>query len=317
MPSAHPSRAAARPAFGQEAGQILLPVGVVAERLEMSTATLRAWERRYGLAPSGRTPGGHRRYSARDLERLERMRTLVRRGVPAADAARAVTAAGPPDAGAGAGAAELTEAMHALDTAAVQAVVSASLARLGAADAWTTVLAPALTAIGEHWEETGRGVEVEHVTSGIVESALRRHAQDRATALPSGPGPGAPGPVLLAAAPAEHHTLPLTALAAALAEEGRAAILAGDLPVPALTDALALARPGAVVLWARSPATADLSWLRTALETAPAPAPVHPAGPGWPPDVPGAAAPLHDLPGALAALLDAPGGRRPVRPRAR
>ncbi|WP_101258151.1 MerR family transcriptional regulator [Streptomyces barkulensis] len=308
MPSAHPSRAGACPAFGQEAGQILLPVGVVAERLEMSTAALRAWERRYGLAPSGRTPGGHRRYSARDLERLERMRTLVRRGVPAADAARAVAAAGPPDTGTGA--AELTEAMHALDTAAVQAVVSASLARLGAADAWTTVLAPALTAIGDHWEETGRGVEVEHVTSGIVESALRRHAQDRAAALPS--GPGAFGPVLLAAAPAEHHTLPLTALAAALAEEGRAAVLAGDLPVPALTDALVRTRPGAVVLWARSSATADPSWLRTALETAPASAPVHPAGPGWPPGVPGAAAPLHDLPGALAALLGAPGGRRPL-----
>lgn len=315
MPSAHPSRAGARPAFGQEAGQILLPVGVVAERLEMSTAALRAWERRYGLAPSGRTPGGHRRYSVRDLERLERMRTLVRRGVSAADAARSVAAAGPPDTGAGAGAAELTEAMHALDTAAVQAVVSASLARLGAADAWTTVLAPALTAIGDHWEETGRGVEVEHVTSGIVESALRRHAQDRVAALPSGPdasGPGAFGPVLLAAAPAEHHTLPLTALAAALAEEGRAVVLVGDLPVPALTDALVRTRPGAVVLWARSSATADLSWLRTALETAPASAPVHPAGPGWPPGVPGAAAPLHDLPGALAALLGAPGGRRPV-----
>ncbi|MCG3041871.1 MerR family transcriptional regulator [Streptomyces sp. S1A] len=314
MPSARPSRAAARPAFGQEVDQVLLPVGVVAESLGMSAAALRAWERRYGLAPSGRTPGGHRRYSARDLERLERMRTLVRRGVPAADAARAVAAAGPPDAEAGA--AELTEAMHALDTAAVQAAVSAALARLGAAGAWTTVLAPALTAIGDHWEETGRGVEVEHVTSGIVESVLRRHAQDRTAALPSAPGaPGASasgafGPVLLAAAPTEHHTLPLTALAAALAEEGRAVVLAGDLPVPALTDALVRARPGAVVLWARSPATADPSWLRTALETVSVP--VHPAGPGWPLDIPGAAAPLHDLPGALAALLGAAGGRRPA-----
>ncbi|MFP8964899.1 MerR family transcriptional regulator, partial [Streptomyces nanhaiensis] len=95
MSFAPPSRAAARPALDQQAAEVLLPVGVVAERLEMSTAALRAWERRYGLAPSGRTRGGHRRYSARDLERLERMRTLVRRGVPAADAARAVGAAGP------------------------------------------------------------------------------------------------------------------------------------------------------------------------------------------------------------------------------
>ncbi|URN11246.1 hypothetical protein LUW77_02590 [Streptomyces radiopugnans] len=65
-----------------------------------------------------------------------------------------------------------------------------------------------------------------------------------------------------------------------------------------------------MVLWARSRGTADLSWLGSALETTSAP--VHPAGPGWPPGIPGAAAPLHDLPGALAALLGAPDGRRPV-----
>ncbi|MCI0382845.1 MerR family transcriptional regulator [Streptomyces sp. CNQ085] len=316
MSSSRPSRAAASPVPGQEAEEVLLPVGAVAERLGMSTAALRAWERRYGLVSSGRSPGGHRRYSAGDLERLEHMRTLIRRGVPAADAARAVGAVGTvglPDVRAGT--AELTEAMHALDAVAVQTAVSAALARLGAAEAWATVLAPALAAIGEHWEETGRGVEVEHVTSGIVESSLRRHAQDRAAALPPVPGgrnSGTRAPVLLAAAPAEHHMLPLTALAAALAEEGRTALQTGDLPAPALTDALVRVRPGAVVLWARSHRTADLSWLRTALEAVPAPVPVHPAGPGWPRCIPGAAAPLHDLPGALAALLGAPDGRRPA-----
>ena len=30
--------------------------------------TLRAWERRYGLPMPGRTPGGHRLYSKRDIE---------------------------------------------------------------------------------------------------------------------------------------------------------------------------------------------------------------------------------------------------------
>jgi hypothetical protein len=113
--------------------------------------------------------------------------------------------------------------------------------------------------------------------------------------------------VLLAAAPGEHHTLPLTALAAALAEEGRAVLLAGDLPARALTDALARVRPGAVVLWARAPETADAAWLRAALEATAAP--VHPAGPGWRPSAlpGGTAAPLDDLPGALAALLGRPG----------
>ncbi|MEE1927131.1 MerR family transcriptional regulator [Streptomyces sp. TRM 70351] len=276
------------------------PVGVVAERLGTSTATLRAWERRYGLAPSARTNGGHRRYSPRDLARLEHMRELVRRGVPAAEAADAVGAPGPPAAPRPADAPQatagrLTAAMHALDADAVHALAADALARLGAAKAWTAVFAPALVAIGEHWERTGRGVEVEHVTSGIVETALRRHAHRSTDAT----GP----PVLLATAPAEHHALPMAALAAALAEEGQPALLAGDLPARPLADALARARPRAVVLWARAREAADADWLRAALAVTGAP--VHPAGPGWPPAAlpAGSAALLTDLAGALDALV--------------
>ena len=39
------------------------PVGVVADWLGIPASTLRTWERRYGLGPSERTRGGHRRYT--------------------------------------------------------------------------------------------------------------------------------------------------------------------------------------------------------------------------------------------------------------
>ena len=70
-----------------------LPVAVVARRLGVSPSTLRTWDRRYGLGPSGRADGGHRRYDADDLERLQHFRTLVHRGVPTGDAARSALTA--------------------------------------------------------------------------------------------------------------------------------------------------------------------------------------------------------------------------------
>ncbi|SFI47920.1 MerR HTH family regulatory protein [Streptosporangium canum] len=65
-------------------------IGAVARRLGVPAPTLRTWNLRYGIGPSHRSPGGHRRYDAGDLRRLEEMNRLIRAGVPAADAAREV-----------------------------------------------------------------------------------------------------------------------------------------------------------------------------------------------------------------------------------
>lgn len=67
-----------------------LTVGAAARRLGIAAPTLRSWERRYGLSPSRRSAGGHRRYSQEDLARLLSMLQLVNRGVPTAAAAEAV-----------------------------------------------------------------------------------------------------------------------------------------------------------------------------------------------------------------------------------
>ncbi|HEY0619073.1 MAG TPA: MerR family transcriptional regulator, partial [Kribbella sp.] len=67
-----------------------LTVGAAARRLGIAAPTLRSWERRYGLSPSARSAGGHRRYSPEDLARLRAMLRLVDQGVPTAEAAAAV-----------------------------------------------------------------------------------------------------------------------------------------------------------------------------------------------------------------------------------
>jgi len=64
-----------------------LTVAAVARRLGVAPATLRTWDRRYGLGPSEHTAGAHRRYSATDLARLVVMRRLTLEGVAPAEAA--------------------------------------------------------------------------------------------------------------------------------------------------------------------------------------------------------------------------------------
>lgn len=65
-----------------------LAVAVVARRLGVAPATLRTWDRRYGLGPSEHRAGAHRRYTDDDVARLVVMRRLTLDGVAPADAAR-------------------------------------------------------------------------------------------------------------------------------------------------------------------------------------------------------------------------------------
>jgi DNA-binding transcriptional MerR regulator/methylmalonyl-CoA mutase cobalamin-binding subunit len=60
------------------------PIRVVAERTGLTPATLRAWERRYGVVEPGRSEGGQRLYSDGDVERLVLLRRVT-------DAGRAIS----------------------------------------------------------------------------------------------------------------------------------------------------------------------------------------------------------------------------------
>jgi MerR HTH family regulatory protein len=70
-----------------------LPVAAVARRLGIAPATLRTWDRRYGIGPSGHTTGRHRRYAPADIARLELMQRALLRGATPAEAAEYALAA--------------------------------------------------------------------------------------------------------------------------------------------------------------------------------------------------------------------------------
>ncbi|OLT11731.1 hypothetical protein BJF79_23715 [Actinomadura sp. CNU-125] len=283
-------------------GEAGLGVGAVARRLGVAASTLRTWDRRYGIGPSGRSAGGHRRYTADDLARLEAMQRLIVSGAPPAEAARAALdepgaePAAPRGHGAGGNripldatpaarsgphAAQvrgLARAAMALDERAMAAAVHAALDREGVVAAWEQLFVPVLVGIGRKHAASGAYVEVEHLLSAVL---LRALADRTRTAGTGAERNGSVPPVLLACAPEEQHSLPIYALAAALAETGTVAtVLGARVPVPALMAAIDRTGPRAVFVWSQTPETGDPSWL-TGLPAGRPPLRTVTGGPGW------------------------------------
>ncbi|MEV4614932.1 MerR family transcriptional regulator [Kitasatospora sp. NPDC049258] len=156
----------------------------------------------------------------------------------------------------------LARAAVRLDTPEVARILRAAVDDLGPVTAWTEVMMPALRAAGRKWAAEGeRYVEVEHLLSWHVSSALRRVA-DRPGAASGSP------PVLLAGMPAELHTLPLEAVAAGLAERGLPFRMFGPaVPPEALLEAVRRTGPAAVMLWSQARRTADRALAHRAAET--------------------------------------------------
>ncbi|MBO3088526.1 MerR family transcriptional regulator [Cellulomonas dongxiuzhuiae] len=290
-PAGRPDAPAARDADrAQVPSGPALTVAAVARRLGVAPATLRTWDRRYGLGPSEHLAGAHRRYTNQDLERLLVMRRLTIDGVAPAEAARlaqsseapdvaaAVPAAGSDDltgrlpvrAEAGA-AAEGSGADHppvagvpAGGASSVAALVDAALT--GRADRcaalldstgvdvtrwWADRVQPALAALARRTVVERPGVDARETLLGAVLSALRAR-----TAAP--PPAGAPV-VLLLPVPGEPRPVLAHVLAAALVDGGvDARLVAGPVSTRHAGELALMTRARAVVTLSES-AAPDLS----------------------------------------------------------
>ncbi len=268
-------------------------IGAVARRLGVPAPTLRTWNLRYGIGPSRRSPGGHRRYDSDDLRRLEEMNRLIRTGIPAADAAREVLrlrgiAGGAPPAlpppaetpivvvPEQAEGSALTPAQ--LEIPKVEPPVRAEiptvamLARAAIALDSQTVsdwIGAALARHGVMWTW-------EHLVLPVFDTICRRQAETGAsvevehlfsdrvlaalTRLVQRPArPVNDRPVLLACAEDEQHCLPIYALAAVLTVDYHVEtrVLGARTPYPALGDAMRRLGPAVVFVWSQRPETGD------------------------------------------------------------
>ncbi|MBJ8346775.1 MerR family transcriptional regulator [Antrihabitans sp. YC2-6] len=265
-------------------------VRAVADRLGVPTATLRSWNRRYGIGPQTHEPGRHRNYTEYDIRVVEKMLELISAGASPASAAQAATNGRYQPAPELGDTAPLLAAAFQLDTVELLRLLAIHFEHFGVVATWEHLCRPAFAAIVREQGDTGGCVDVEHVLSWSVVASLHRI-----------PNAARPGSILLACAEDELHTMPLEVLRAALAERDVGARVLGSVPQVALADAIArTGSPATVLLWASSRATIDRAAL---MATRDAHARVYVAGPGWGGSQPSGTRLLESLAAAVEELV--------------
>ena len=214
----------------------------VSALLGVPAPTLRSWELRYGLPSTGRSAGGHRRYSDDAVHELRLMRDQVARGLKASEAARAVRALLDPEDPRLVRVQHLLAASQALDPARIRAVLDLALEELGLPETVDHVLLPAMRQVGSYWEAGRCDVAQEHLTTETARGWLSRVSS-------LAPPPGADRPILLACGPRDLHTLGLEALAALLVHRRQGCrVLGARTPAGTLATAVRATDAAAVVV---------------------------------------------------------------------
>lgn len=213
-------------------------------------ATLRAWERRYGVPTPRRTASAYRLYTADDVEQVRRLRTLVEQGVSPSEAAQKLRAAPCRELALPEGA--LVEATEVARCHLLEAAIrfdapqlDAELARLSllfdAVSLYEQIVSPLLVEVGRRWSEGTLSVAHEHFLSERLEAATRGALK----MLERSEGPL----VLLACLDREQHVLGMLGAALRLAASGaRVVVLGARTPPEAVAEAVAALAPRLVGL---------------------------------------------------------------------
>lgn len=217
-------------------------IQAVAKLTGLSAATLRAWERRYGIPMPNRTESRYRLYSQDDVACIQEMRALCESGVAPGEAAKqvlqrraGVAPKSSSDPFADARARLLEAAMRfsgdAIDSELVHLAWAAEPTTL-----YERVIEPLLVEVGQRWERGKLSVAVEHFLSERIEALLRSTLRMQSRRLPT--------MALLACVEGEHHVNGLLGIGLKLSALGiRSEVLGANTPPSAIADALQSLRP--------------------------------------------------------------------------
>lgn len=150
-------------------------IAEVVERIGLSSALLRQWERRYGFPRPERTAGGHRLYSQTDLEALSQIKGWIQDGISPAQAVKryleSLTQEGPrpPELLS----LELETLLLQADTTNVERVLSEAYRLHSVERVLLEIISPCLQRIGEGWHLGRVTTAQEHFSSTYLRGVLQ------------------------------------------------------------------------------------------------------------------------------------------------
>lgn len=244
---------------------------VVTKETGLTPATLRAWERRYGLFKPQRSPGGHRLYSEDEINLLK---WLVEKQKEGLSISRAVDlwrsqAARSQESTPSLSVSQVKPAMSkgilgqlsqnwceaclAFNEPEAELALSKALAIASPEAVCTQVLQKGLAEIGQGWYAGKVSVQQEHFASTLVARRLN-------ALFAIAPIPTHAGRLLVACPPGEYHDLALLMLAFILRWQGWEVIYLGaDIPLDQLDATLQTTKPNLVISAAQTlPGAASL-----------------------------------------------------------
>lgn len=228
------------------------PIRTVSTLTGVNAITLRAWERRYGLIKPRRTPKGHRLYTTRDIELINRIVTLLDKGVSISQVPEALRHQKSTVVTTAESAGEtdtwkryrerMIDAVIRFDESALEAAYNEVLSLYPIDIVTHHLLIPVLRELGERWVSAEGSISEEHFFGTYMRNKLgaRFHHRNLSNR----------GPRLLACClPGENHEIGLLLFALAAHDNGfRITLLGANMPLVDLPATLKRAHCDALVL---------------------------------------------------------------------
>ncbi|HEY7769059.1 MerR family transcriptional regulator [Longimicrobium sp.] len=215
----------------------------VAHLTGINPATLRAWERRYGLVAPDRTGSGYRLYTDEDVAMLSRIKALVDEGLTIGEAITRVRRGSEPLPADGAGPsvrearARMLGALLAFDRRGALEAYD-SISNLPPVRRVEEVLLPLVREVGDLWACAEIGVAEEHFASALIREKLAGIMEDLDTGTARGPE------AVCVGLAGERHEFGLMGICINLATRGwRVLYLGADLPMDEVQRVVQTRRP--------------------------------------------------------------------------
>jgi DNA-binding transcriptional MerR regulator len=234
----------------------------VMHEVGLSAATLRAWERRYGLLKPQRSTGGHRLYSRQDIELLKWLMERQNEGLSISQAVEMWKSINqgpiqPARLEINTGEAMLDElrarwiaACKVFDDQAANRILDQAFASAAPETICTELVQKGLAQIGEGWYAGSISVQQEHFASAI---AIRRINNLLSAANPATRS----GHILAACPPGEEHDFPLLLVTYLLRRDGwNVVYLGSNVPLHDLDATIRSTHPALILSAAQTLASA-------------------------------------------------------------